>query len=91
MPISAEPAISAPMRSPATLRPWPSAAAGFSPTMRSARPSGVRISTKASTGTSNSASSVSGVCASSTGIGSQAIGAKGSMVGGVSTFGKLTR
>ena len=35
----------APMRTAATLRPWPSAAAGFSPTMRTASPTGVRYST----------------------------------------------
>ena len=90
-PISAEPATTAPMRSPATLSPWPSAAAGFSPTVRSASPSGVRYSTQPTSGTASSASSVSGVCAFSTGTGSQDMGAKGSIVGGVSTLGKLTR
>ena len=44
-PISAEPATTAPMRTAATLMPWPSAAAGFSPTMRTARPAGVRLRT----------------------------------------------
>ena len=41
-PINAEPATIAPVRVAATDTPWPSAACGFSPTMRSARPSGVR-------------------------------------------------
>ena len=81
----------APMRSRATDRPWPSAAAGFSPTIRTASPSGVRLSTQASSGTSSSAASVSGVSWSSSGTGRPAMGAKGSMVGGLSTLGKLTR
>lgn len=89
--ISAEPAAIAPMRSPATLRPWPSTADGFSPTMRSASPSGVRVSSQASAGTSSSAISVIGVCDSSTGMPRLAMGAKGSTVGGLSTLGKLTR
>ncbi|MCY1381471.1 hypothetical protein D9M69_693820 [compost metagenome] len=59
--------------------------------MRGARPSGVRYSTQATAGTSSSANSVSAVCAPRMGTGSQSIGAKGVMVGGVFTFGKLTR
>ncbi|MNT38725.1 hypothetical protein D3C72_1749320 [compost metagenome] len=90
-PISAEPAMMAPLRTAITGMPCPSAACGFSPTMRTARPSGVRISTQASNGTSSSASKVSAVCSPSIGIGSQSMASKGVMVGGVFTFGKLTR
>ena len=95
-PISAEPATMAPMRRRVTDRPWPSAAAGFSPTMRTARPTGVRFSTQASSGTAASASSVMGVWPASTGpiTGMPArnfISAKGVIVGGVFTLGKVTR
>ena len=40
--ISAEPAMTAPMRSAVDREALASAASGFSPTMRTARPSGVR-------------------------------------------------
>ena len=43
-PISAEPATMAPLRTAATDTPCPSAACGFSPTMRTANPTGVRYS-----------------------------------------------
>ena len=59
--------------------------------MRSARPSGVRYRPQANAGTINSASKVIGVCAPRTGIGNQPIAAKGWIVGGLSTLGKLTR
>ncbi|MNV27809.1 hypothetical protein D3C71_1189700 [compost metagenome] len=81
----------APVRVAATEMPWPSAACGFSPTMRTANPSGVRSSTQASKGTKSKANSVSGVCAERMGMPSHSIGANGSMVGGVFTLGKLTR
>ena len=59
---------------------------------RNASPSGVRYSSQLINGTSTSASSVSGVCCCSTGSGSQPLmSAKGWIVGGLSTLGKLTR
>ncbi|MNX63839.1 hypothetical protein D3C86_948490 [compost metagenome] len=95
-PISAEPATMAPMRRRVTDRPCPSAAAGFSPTMRIARPTGVRFSTHASMGTAASAIRVMGVCPASTGPmtgmpSRNFISAKGVMVGGVLTLGNVTR
>ena len=60
--------------------------------MRTASPSGVRISSQATSGTSSSASKVSGVCWFKTGIGSQPVmSLNGWTVGGLSTLGKLTR
>jgi hypothetical protein len=97
MPIRAEPAATAPRRTPATLMPALSAAAGLSPTARIASPTGVRASTHARTGTTASANSVGGVSAPSTGpshgiASSQPwTSAKGWTVGGDDTFGKSTR
>ena len=62
--------------------------------MRIARPAGVRYSTQPMTGTSSSASSVMRRLrgqAVRPMPSSQAMGANGVTVGGVSTFGKLTR
>ncbi len=90
-PISADPATIAPLRSRTTSMPWPSTAAGFSPTIRIARPSGVRYSTHASAGTATSAASVNGVCAERIGRRSAAISANGWIVGGLDTLGNPTR
>ena len=79
------------VRTASTETPCPSAACGFSPTMRTAKPTGVRYSTKAMMGTSPSASNVRGVCWFNIGSPSQSMALKGSIVGGVVTFGKLTR
>jgi hypothetical protein len=90
-PINAEPATMAAVRVATTGMPWPSAACGFSPTMRTASPAGVRCSSHHEKGTSSSASSVSVVCCEMIGSGSHSIGANGTIVGGVLTLGKATR
>ena len=86
------PATTVHIRTAMTSMPWPSAAPGFSPTMRTARPTGVRLRTYASSGHADEREQRQRRLRW-TGAARRAsvIGANGSIVGGVVTCGSVTR